>query len=266
MDTNISTYVVTSGILLLIAGIAAYPYILTYENTSWMPRWMRPDVDYLERPYDYGYPAHLPQSAFCLSVMAIGFIVACSEFIGDIPGIVSLAHKALGCLTLLFPAYIVCRTFAVRTLKVDGVTYYRDAVTRPREWKTSIVVGVPFIFFAAYATGFLPFTSFRIGSTAYSLVAAAFLAYDFRCVYWKRVRSDYSTHRLTFAQMCPESLYLLFYLTGTSILQAFLWTDIFWLPCVFAGAIPLFVIVNYALRFHPGFQTDYRERTYHYLL
>ncbi len=53
MNTEIT---IIASIFLLLGGLAAFPFTLDYSNTSWMPRWMRPDVDYLERPFRYDYP------------------------------------------------------------------------------------------------------------------------------------------------------------------------------------------------------------------
>ena len=53
MNTEIT---IIASIFLLLGGLAAFPFTLDYSNTSWMPRWMRPDIDYLERPFRYDYP------------------------------------------------------------------------------------------------------------------------------------------------------------------------------------------------------------------
>lgn len=263
MDTNTYLYAVTGGLLLILTGIIAYPYMLSYRNTSWMPRWMRPGVDYLERAYDYAYPADLPRSAFCQLLMAAGFVALAGGLIEG--GWQTFTVKAFGCLTLLFPCCIVCRTFALRTLKVDGCMHYSDAVTRPRSWKTGLAIGIPAVLFVAYSADLLPFTLFRISSLAYSLAVTAFLAWDFHVVYRERVRNDYSTHRLSFADMRPESHYMVFFLVVTGILQAYLWTGLPWLPCVFCGVVTFSAVAEYALRFHPDGLQDYRERAYHYM-
>ena len=56
----------------IIGGLAAFPFTLDYSNTSWMPRWMRPDIDYLERPFRYDYPGRGMQIIFSLLVLFVG--------------------------------------------------------------------------------------------------------------------------------------------------------------------------------------------------
>ena len=65
MNTEIT---IIASIFLLLGGLAAFPFTLDYSNTSWMPRWMRPDVDYLERPFRYDYPGRGMQIIFSLLV------------------------------------------------------------------------------------------------------------------------------------------------------------------------------------------------------
>lgn len=66
------TYIVWSGIALLVAGCVAFPLNLSYDNTWWMPRWMRPGVDYLERGHDFNYPADEAQAYFSIILMFTG--------------------------------------------------------------------------------------------------------------------------------------------------------------------------------------------------
>ena len=63
---------IIASIFLLLGGLAAFPFTLDYSNTSWMPRWMRPDVDYLERPFRYDYPGRGMQIIFSLLVLFVG--------------------------------------------------------------------------------------------------------------------------------------------------------------------------------------------------
>ena len=59
MNTEIT---IIASIFLLLGGLAAFPFTLDYSNTLWMPRWMRPDIDYLERPFRYDYPVRWIQT------------------------------------------------------------------------------------------------------------------------------------------------------------------------------------------------------------
>ena len=56
MTTELN-HILMAASLLIVAGIASFPYRLNYGNTAWLPRWMRPDRSYLDRPWEYDYPA-----------------------------------------------------------------------------------------------------------------------------------------------------------------------------------------------------------------
>lgn len=261
MDANTLLYIVTGGIAIIVAGIAISPFSPTYGNTAWMPRWMRPGVDCLERGHNYGYPGELAQIPFSRLLMFTGV----SFLVGSITADSGIAGKAADGLTLLFPAYIICRTLAIRTLKVLGEASYTDAVTRPKAWKTAVAAGVPSVLFFTYVGDLLPFPMFRTGSAAYTLFVAFFLLYDLRIIYLARKSDGYITRRFCFMQMCPESCYILCFIIGSAILQPFLWTGDFRLPLAFAIVTLLFALSEYVLRFHSGPDYDRWMRTYDYL-
>ena len=56
MNTE-TIHILIAACTLIAVGIASFPYRLSYGNTSWLPWWMQPDSRYLERPYEYDYPA-----------------------------------------------------------------------------------------------------------------------------------------------------------------------------------------------------------------
>ena len=56
MNTE-TIHILIAACTLIAAGITSFPYRLSYGNTSWLPWWMQPDCKYLERPYEYDYPA-----------------------------------------------------------------------------------------------------------------------------------------------------------------------------------------------------------------
>lgn len=83
MDANTLLYIVTGGIALIVAGIAISPLSPTYGNTAWMPRWMRPDVGYLERGHNYGYPGELAQAPFSWLLMFTGVSFLANSITAD---------------------------------------------------------------------------------------------------------------------------------------------------------------------------------------
>lgn len=72
MDTQTTLYIVFGGIALMVAGWALFPFSLSYANTSWMPGWMRPGVDYLERAHDFDYPSDMVRVQFSIMLALTG--------------------------------------------------------------------------------------------------------------------------------------------------------------------------------------------------
>ena len=73
MNTE-TIHILIAACTLIAAGIASFPYRLSYGNTSWLPWWMQPDCKYLERPYEYDYPARNINLLSSVSVMVIGIL------------------------------------------------------------------------------------------------------------------------------------------------------------------------------------------------
>ena len=70
MNTE-TIHILIAACTLIAAGITSFPYRLSYGNTSWLPWWMQPDCRYLERPYEYDYPARNINLLFSVSVVAV---------------------------------------------------------------------------------------------------------------------------------------------------------------------------------------------------
>ena len=75
MNTE-TIHILIAACTLIAAGITSFPYRLSYGNTSWLPWWMQPDCRYLERPYEYDYPARNINLLFSVLFHNIHYIVA----------------------------------------------------------------------------------------------------------------------------------------------------------------------------------------------
>lgn len=249
MDANTVSYIVWGGIALMLAGWAAFPLNLSYDNTSWMPRWMRPGVNYLERGHEYNYPANEARAYLSIMLLLTGLAYLLSAPMLYADPSQPIPDGVAKWLTLLLPAYMLLHTFALRSLNSPGEAVYRDAVTRPTEYKVVTVFLIPFVLIIWHIAG-LPFEVFRLCSIAYTALAALFLAYDFRIVYRARRSDGYLTSRFDFRQMCPESYHLLYFLLGSAILQSYLWMGDFRQPIAFGVLTLVFLLFEHVLRFH----------------
>ena len=116
---TLQIYTATAACLLSIAGIASFPYRLSYGNTSWMPRCMRPGSEYLERPYEYRYPAREMDVIFSVLLFFIGFAVLLLMPSSGLPGGIP-SYRWLTSLAVLLPGWASCRVFSLRTDCGDG--------------------------------------------------------------------------------------------------------------------------------------------------
>ena len=107
MNTE-TIYTITAACTLIAAGITSFPYRLSYGNTSWLPWWMQPDSRYLERPYEYDYPARNINLLFSVSVMAIGILAMLFILTPELPDNVP-AERWFAALAVLYPAYASCQ-------------------------------------------------------------------------------------------------------------------------------------------------------------
>ena len=126
MNTE-TIYTITAACTLIAAGITSFPYRLSYGNTSWLPWWMQPDSRYLERPYEYDYPARNINLLFFVSVVAIGILSILFVLTPDLPDNVP-AERWFAALAVLYPAYASCQVLFWRKDYGDGFCY-ADRIT-----------------------------------------------------------------------------------------------------------------------------------------
>ena len=126
-------YTLAASCLLIAAGIAAFPYRLNDANTSWLPRKLRPDWKYLERPYEYDYPARNVNLLFSVSVAVTGMLALIVMLTPE------LAENAppeiwFSALPVLYPAYASCQVFFWRKDYGDGFCYADRLVEISFDW------------------------------------------------------------------------------------------------------------------------------------
>lgn len=110
MNTE-TIHILIAACTLIAAGITSFPYRLSYGNTSWLPWWMQPDCRYLERPYEYDYPARNINLLFSVSVMVIGILAMLFILTPDLPDdvpaeMVCRPCSSLPCICLLPGAFL----------------------------------------------------------------------------------------------------------------------------------------------------------------
>lgn len=189
MNTE-TIYTITAACLLIVAGIASFPYRLSYGNTSWLPWWMQPDCKYLERPYEYDYPARNINLLFSVSVVAIGILVMLFILTPDLPDDVP-AERWFAALAVLYPAYASCQVLFWRKDYGDGFCY-AGWITSFSYGKVYTILLTAAITFALYLTNVVTLLVYRVVSMGFCLLCCLFLMHDYIRVFRLRGDNEYS--------------------------------------------------------------------------
>lgn len=252
-----TTMTMIAGLFLILGGLSVFPFVLSYANTSWMPRWMRPDVDYLERPFRYDYPARGIQMSFSIFTMFVGAMLLVTLYSTDLSQTVT-PEQWFDSLALVLPACQVSCILFLRQEYNDPFEY-ADRLTRFNMWKVAAALClIPFLWLP-YVAGLLDSSIYRFAVLSYNLLAYTFLVYDYRRVY--RTRFDYEyTGNVGLKEMYPESLYLLAYPVCSVILLWSLWQNKEVCILVYGAALIVFSLTKTVCRFHPAIRGDEHER------
>ena len=199
-------HTITAACLLIVSGMASFPYSLDYGNTSWLPRKMRPDRAYLERPYEYDYPARNINLLFSVSVTAIGILAMIFILTPDLPEDVP-AERWFSALAVLYPAYAICQVLFWRKDYGDGFCY-AGRITSFSYGKVYAVLLTAAAAFVLHLTGALALPAYRGVSMVFCLLGCLFLIHDYIRVFRLRGDNEYSDP-IGIKEMYPESLNLL---------------------------------------------------------
>lgn len=176
MNTE-TIHILIAACTLIAAGIASFPYRLSYGNTSWLPWWMQPDCRYLERPYEYGYPARNINLLFSVSVVAIGILAILFVLTPDLPDDVP-AERWFAALAVLYPAYASCQVLFWRKDYGDGFCY-AGRITSFSYGKVYTILLTAATTFALYLTNVVTLPVYRGVSMVFCLLCCLFLIHDY---------------------------------------------------------------------------------------
>ena len=235
-----------------------FPYRLSYGNTSWLPWWMQPDSRYLERPYEYDYPARNINLLFSVSVMAIGILAMLFILTPDLPDNVP-AERWFAALAVLYPAYASCQVLFWRKDYGDGFCY-AGRITSFSYGKVYTILLAAATTFALYLTNVVTLSVYRGASMVFCLLCCLFLIHDYIRVFRLRGDNEYSDP-IGIKEMYPESLGLLAFPPLAVLSEGALW----WNPsiCTIVFAVVLLsvnTVLRYLFRFHPAIKGDEHER------
>ena len=175
--TSELNHILMAACLLIVAGIASFPYRLSYGNTAWLPRWMRPDRSYLDRPWEYDYPARGIGLLFSVMLALIGTLVLIFILAPDLPDDVP-AERWFSALAVLYPAYASCQVLFWRKDYGDGFCY-ADRLTAFSHGKTDTILLTAAALFILHLTGVLPLSVYRIAVAVFSALCCLFLIHDY---------------------------------------------------------------------------------------
>ena len=256
MNTE-TIHILIAACTLIAAGITSFPYRLSYGNTSWLPWWMQPDCRYLERPYEYDYPARNINLLFSVSVVSIGILALLFILTPDLPDDVP-AERWFSALAVLYPAYACCQVLFWRKDYGDGFCY-ADRITSFSYGKVYTILLTAATTFALYLTNVMTLPVYRGVSMVFCLLCCLFLIYDYIRVFRLRGDNEYSDP-IGIKEMYPESLGLLVFPPLAVLSEGVLWWNPSICTLVFAILLSVYTVLRYLFRFHPAIKGDEHER------
>lgn len=256
MTTELN-HILMAASLLIVAGIASFPYRLNYGNTAWLPRWMRPNKAYLDRPCEYDYPAHNINLLFSVSVALIGTLALIFILAPDLPDDVP-AERWFSALAVLYPAYAACQVLFWRKDYGDGFCY-AGRITAFSHGKVYTILLTAAALFILHLTDVLPQSVYRIAVAVFSVLCCLFLIHDYIHVFRLRGDNEYSDP-IGLKEMYPESLNLLAFPPLAALSTVSLWWNTTICIILFGILLLCLTAVRYVCRFHPAIKGDEHER------
>lgn len=256
MTTELN-HILMAASLLIVAGIASFPYRLNYGNTAWLPRWMRPDRSYLDRPWEYDYPARGIGLLFSVMLALIGTLALIFILAPDLPDDVP-AERWFSALAVLYPVYAACQVLFWRKNYGDGFCY-ADRLTAFSHGKTDMILLTAAAVFVLHLTGVLPLSVYRIAAAVFCALCSLFLIHDYIHVFRLRGDNEYSDP-IGLKEMYPESFNLLAFPPLAALSTVSLWWNTTVCIILFGILLLCLTAARYVYRFHPVIKGDEHER------
>lgn len=125
----------TLTVFSVLCGVLVIPYTLTDYNARWIPRWIRPKDNYLNRTFRYYYPATESRILFSASLFFV--LLVCALMIYAKEWGVS-AENILLYYAAVMPAYLLHRIICFHKLNEFTPVYVDEGTNRLnvyRIWK-----------------------------------------------------------------------------------------------------------------------------------
>ena len=263
METTIApqtTFLILTTLTVL-AGLVVVPYTLTGYNTRWMSRCICPDRDYLNRIYQYYYPAQEARISLAVALFAAAFMAATHAVYMD--GIVR-ADSILLFYTAVTPAYLLHRILCFHKLnEFTPVQQSEDTnyLNVYRVWKVVLLWLAAASVWMADVLRILPLHGAGIFTSVMSAIAifAHFIEIN-RGIRENREALRNQTFGKIFLELMPRSYYLTFAGLGIGLAQAALWLQIPLLLIGWAVLLIAFTAMEYHFRFVSPYRTDAVEQ------
>lgn len=250
------------ALFFLVAGRVTYPYSFDIYNSQGLPRWMRPDHDYLNTPYPFYYPA--VESRYALS--SVFFILTAVTYLSvAYPWLMTASHLCL--LTAnITPAYLIHRSLCFHKFNAmtpPSILQHTNIVMRYRRWKACAVWGIATLLPLLATTGIVsPWVAAAVTLLLY--VVTFFFMLQNMVVTPYRIfeteRNSLTSSRLTFNFNSPYPFHLYTYLWAATFLLfiiATVWPSIL-IPFALCVGIIAFTLVEYHYRFKGGLNCNDR--------
>lgn len=250
------------AIFTVLAGLAVVPYTLTGYNVQWLPQWICPDRDYLNRTCQYYYPAQESRVSFAMTLFAAALIAAVhAVYINDS---IVRTESILLLYAAQLPAYLLHRILCFHKLNEFTPVQESEDTNRwnvYRIWKAALLWLAVLGILMADVLHFRPLQWVRFLTIAMSVMAIfAYFIGVYRRIKENSEALQDKKFRKIFLELVPDSYYLIFTVLGITLTQAALWLGV---PGLLIGWVLLviaFTVVEYHFRFVSPYRTDGAEQ------
>lgn len=248
-------------IFTVLCGVLVIPYTLTRYNARWIPRWIRPRDNYLNRAFRYYYPATESRVFFAISLFFIVFIYAIPIYVKE--WTVS-TESILLYYAAVMPAYLLHRIICFHKLNeftpvsVDEGTNWLNVY---RIWKAALLWISVLVILIASLFGWVSPYWLRMFTLVGAIVAIFAHFIDIKR-YIESNRDVLNSKKCSriFLESMPFSYYLVFAVTSVTLTQAALWWSMPVLLIAWLVLVMVFTLVEYHFRFVSIYQVDEVEQ------
>lgn len=247
--------------LTFVCGWLVIPYRMNLYNTEWLPRWIRPELDAVDIPYPFYYPANESRTVLAVSLF---FAFLCTTVAGCVEEADNLGAAIPYIYALIPSAYLLHRYFCFHRLNrftPMHVALQTGMLKTYRTWLILLIWLYVLVLPFAAVSQWLPALTLRLLTLLPAAAALLFVGEEFVSFCIEYMDDDeQNSFKKCLLEAVPHNYYLLFGVVSILLTQAALWADSLVLLLLWIVFLAAFSIAEFYGRFHdPAYYVDWVE-------